>query len=233
MAEMLTLLLLHPDAEYTLSEVAGKLGLPLTTVQREANRFSDAGLIRERHVGRSRLASANPASRYTRQLTELVSLALGPMFVIGEEFQALNAIAVAIYGSWAARYEGTAGHAPNDVDVLVIGDAPRRGMYEAAEQAEQRLGLPVNPVVCSLHRWFAAADPLIQQIRTAPLVWVIGEEPREGEGWCAGARRGHGGAPARRWAHRAGARSAGRRGILARPGAARPRSGTGPHGCGT
>jgi len=178
---MLTLLLLHPDAEYTLSEVADKLSLPLTTVQREATRLSGSGLIRERRVGRSRLVSANPASRYTRPLTELVSLAFGPQFVIGEEFAALSATAVAIYGSWAARYEGITGPAPNDVDVIVIGEVPRRDMYEAAERAEQRLGLPVNPVVCPRWRWLAAADPLIQQVRSAPLVWVIGEEPREGD----------------------------------------------------
>jgi DNA-binding transcriptional ArsR family regulator len=182
LAEILTLLLLHPDAEYSLSEVAGKLSLPLTTVQREATRLSGSGLIRERRVGRSRLVSSNPASRYTRPLTELVSLAFGPQFVVDEEFTALNAIAVAIYGSWAARYEGTTGPAPNDVDVLVIGDVRRRDMYEAAERAEQRLGLPVNPVLCSQQRWLAAADPLIQQVRTAPRVWVIGEEPHEGDG---------------------------------------------------
>ena len=99
-------------------------------MQREATRLSGSGLIRERRVGRSRLISANPASRYTRPLTELVSLAFGPQFVIGEEFRALGATAVAIYGSWAARYEGSTGHAPNDVDVLVIGDVPRRDMYE-------------------------------------------------------------------------------------------------------
>jgi DNA-binding transcriptional ArsR family regulator len=181
LAEMLTLLLLHPDAEYTLSEVADKLNLPLTTVQREATRLSGSGLIRERRVGRSRLVSANPASRYTRPLTELVSLAFGPQFVIGEEFAALSATAVAIYGSWAARYEGITGPAPNDVDVIVIGEVLRRDMYEAAERAEQRLGLPVNPVVCPPSRWLAAADPLIQQVRSAPLVWIIGEEPREGD----------------------------------------------------
>jgi hypothetical protein len=178
---MLTLLLLHPDTEYTLSEVAGKLGLPLTTVQREATRLSGSGMIRERRVGRSRLISANPGSRYTQPLTELVSLAFGPQFVIAEEFQALDAAAVAIYGSWAARYDGTIGHAPNDVDVLVIGDVQRRDMYEAAERAEQRLGLPVNPVLCSRQRWLAAADPLIQQVRSAPLVWVIGAEPQDGD----------------------------------------------------
>lgn len=181
LAEILTLLLLHPDTEYTLSEIAVKLGLPLTNVQREVTRLSDTELIRDRRVGRSRLVSADPASRYTRPLTELVSLAFGPQFVIAEEFAALNAIAVAIYGSWAARHDGITGHMPNDVDVLVIGDVPRRDMYEAAERAEQRLGLPVNPVLCSQSRWFAASDALIQQVRTAPLVWVSGEEPLEGE----------------------------------------------------
>jgi AraC-like DNA-binding protein len=179
LAEILTLILLHPDMEYTLSEIAAKLGLPLTTVQREVTRLSSSQLIRDRRVGRSRLVSANPASRYARPLAELVTLAFGPQFVVGEEFRSLDAVAVAIYGSWAARHAGIAGHAPNDVDVLVIGDAPRRDMYEAAERAEQRLGLPVNPLLCSESRWFATSDPLIQQIRMAPLVWVIGEEPQE------------------------------------------------------
>ena len=33
------MILLHPDAEYTLSELASALGLPLTTVQREVTRL--------------------------------------------------------------------------------------------------------------------------------------------------------------------------------------------------
>lgn len=176
------MILLHPDVEYTLSELAATLDLPLTTVQREVTRLSSAQLIRERRVGRSRLVSADLSSRYARPLAELVTLAFGPHFVIGEEFRSLDAVAVAIYGSWAARYEGVAGHSPNDVDVLVIGEVARRDIYEAAERAEQRLGLPVNPVLCSVARWFSVADPLIQQIRTAPLVWVVGEEPREEAG---------------------------------------------------
>ena len=181
LAEILTVLLLHPDVEYTLSELAATLGLPLTTVQREVTRLSNAQLVQDRRVGRSRLVSADLSSRYARPLTELVTLAFGPHFVIGEEFSSLGALAVAIYGSWAARYEGVEGHPPHDVDVLVIGEVPRRDIYEAAERAEQRLGMPVNPVLCSLARWLAAADPLIRQIRAAPLVWVAGEEPREGD----------------------------------------------------
>jgi DNA-binding transcriptional ArsR family regulator len=177
LAEMLALLLLHPDVEYSLTEIASKLDLPLTTVQREITRLSRANLIRERRVGRSRLVSADPASRYARPLAELIILAFGPQQVVGEEFRSLDAIAVAIYGSWAARYEGVAGRAPHDIDVLVIGEVPRQDLYEAAERAEQRLELPVNPVLCSLARWLAASDPLIQQIRSVPLVWAIGDEP--------------------------------------------------------
>ncbi|MGH3205224.1 MAG: winged helix-turn-helix domain-containing protein, partial [Streptosporangiaceae bacterium] len=85
LAEILTLLLLHPDAEYSLSELAATLGLPLTTVQREVARLAGAGLIRERRVGRARLVSADPAGRYTRPLAELLTLAFGPHLVIGEE----------------------------------------------------------------------------------------------------------------------------------------------------
>jgi DNA-binding transcriptional ArsR family regulator len=179
LADTLTLLLLHPDTEYTLTDIAATLSLPLTTVQREAARLAGAGLIRERRVGRARLVAADPAGRYTRPLTELLTLAFGPHVVIAEEFGSLDAIAVAIYGSWAARYEGIPGHPPHDIDVLVIGELARRDLYEAAERAEQRLGLQVNPVLCSRSRWTAAADPLIQQIRSAPLVWVAGEPPHE------------------------------------------------------
>ena len=71
LAEILTVLLLHPDVEYTLSELAATIGLPLTTVQREVTRLSNAQLIQERRVGRSRLVSADLSSRCARPLTEL------------------------------------------------------------------------------------------------------------------------------------------------------------------
>lgn len=171
-AELLTVLLLHPGTEYTMSELSRKLSLSLTTTQREINHLSEAGLIAERRVGRTRVISANPNSRYTRPLTELLTLAFGPHVVISEEFSSIPADGIAIYGSWAARYHGVTGPPPADVDVLVVGEPSRPDVYDAAEQAEQRIGFPVNVTLCSPMRWAAAADALIQQIRSAPLVWV-------------------------------------------------------------
>jgi DNA-binding transcriptional ArsR family regulator len=173
-AELLTALLLHPGIEYSITDLSRQLGIPLTTAQREVNRLSEAGLITERRVGRTRVVSANPASRYTRPLTDLLTLAFGPHVVIKEEFAGIPAVGVAIYGSWAARYHGIAGPPPADVDVLVVGEPSRAVVYDAAEQAEQRVGFPVNVTLCSPARWAAASDALIQQIRSAPLVWVLG-----------------------------------------------------------
>jgi DNA-binding transcriptional ArsR family regulator len=178
-AELLTLLLLHPETEYSITELSVKLRAPLTTVQREVNRLSQAGLITERRVGRTRVVSANRAGRYTRPLTELLTLAFGPHVVIREEFADIPAIGVAIYGSWAARYHGVAGPPPADIDVLVVGEPSRADIYDAAEQAEQRIGFPVNVTLSSPARWAAASDALIQQIRSSPVVWVIGP-PEDG-----------------------------------------------------
>lgn len=169
------MLLLHPDREYTLTELSQRLNMPLSTLQGEAKRMIDAGLIRDRRVGKARLLRAASASRYAKPLTELVTLAFGPQLVVEEEeFGSLEGLdAVVIYGSWAARYHGEAGPRPNDLDVLVIGQPDRTRLYEAADRAERRLDLPVNPAVRSRRRWQEAGDALVRQVQSSPVVWVL------------------------------------------------------------
>src|SRR5665811_2064615 len=50
-AALLAWLLLHPEHEYTLTELATKLDVPLTTLQREAQRLVGAGLLQDRTLG--------------------------------------------------------------------------------------------------------------------------------------------------------------------------------------
>ena len=63
---------------------------------------------------------------------------------------------VLIFGSWAARCHQQPGPPPHDLDVLVVG--------EPARDAEQRLGLPVNPVIRTTAACVAAfpADACLQ-----------------------------------------------------------------------
>ncbi len=173
-ADLLTWLLLHPDREYTVTELAKRLDVPLTTLHREAQRLVDADLIRGRTVGRSRLLRANPAHRAAASLTRLLEVTFGPHTVIEDEFDNVPDVAsVLIYGSWAARYHGARGAPPADLDVLVVGSPERADVYDAADRAQDRLGMQVNPLIRTPQQWVEATDPLIRQIQSSPTVIVI------------------------------------------------------------
>lgn len=171
--ELLAALLLHPTREYTLSDLATRLGAPLSTLHNEVKRLREAGLIEDRREGRNRLVRSSPDHPATPALTSLIELTFGPRLVVAEEFSPLEADLVVIFGSWAQRYQGEPGPPPGDIDVLVVGDVGRVAVYEAADRAQARLGLEVNPVLFSHERWSDPDDLLAGQIRSMPFVTVI------------------------------------------------------------
>jgi DNA-binding transcriptional ArsR family regulator len=182
-ADLLTMLLLHPTQEFTISDLARRLSVPQSTVSGEVRRLADAGILADRAVGRARLVRANASSRLVGPLTELLTLTYGPHVVIADEFAALEgALEVVIFGSWAARYYGERGLPPNDVDVLVVGTPNRVAMYAAAERAESRLSRPVNPVTCPPEQWARPAEPFIREIKSRPYVTILDDASDTGGG---------------------------------------------------
>jgi len=167
-AELLTWLLLHPEEEFSMSDLAERLRVPLSTLHREVTRLEAAGLIVSRALGRNRMLRANTAHRACHPLTQLLEMSFGPRVVIAEEFAINGAQQVIIFGSWAARYAGETGQPPNDIDVLVVGKADRADVYDAADRAQARLGLEVNPVVRSVAQWANGGDRLVDQIKASP-----------------------------------------------------------------
>ena len=69
--DLLALMLLHPEQEWSISELARRVEAPLTTVQSEISRLASAGLLTTRRLGRSRLVRANPANPSVAPLTQL------------------------------------------------------------------------------------------------------------------------------------------------------------------
>jgi DNA-binding transcriptional ArsR family regulator len=173
-ADILAALLLNPEHEYSLTDLARRFDAPLSTVHGEVKRLTDAGLLRRRELGRSAMIRANTSNRLVEPLTDLLFLSWGPLQVIAEEFAGLDgAERVLIFGSWAARYLQRQGPPPHDLDVLVVGHPARGDVYDAADRAQQRLGMPVNPVIRPAQEWREAADPLVQQIQSGPFVIVL------------------------------------------------------------
>jgi hypothetical protein len=173
-AELLTWLYLHPAAEFSMTELATRFGMSLSTTQREVQRLVVAGLLHDRSIGRSRMLRAATGHPAAESLARLLTVSFGPPAVIGQTFERVDRIdSVLIYGSWAARYLGQPGPPPNDVDVLVVGSAARADVYAAADVAQDTLGLPVNPTIRSRAQWQDASDALVQQIQASPVVTVI------------------------------------------------------------
>jgi predicted nucleotidyltransferase len=182
-ADILAALLLHPDQERSLTDLATRLSAPLSTVHGEVQRLADAGLLMRREAGRSVMVRADPANRLTAPLTELLLLSWGASQVVAEEFTDLQgAEQVLIFGSWAARYHQHPGKPPHDLDVLVVGRPRREDVYDAADRVQQRLGLPVNPVVRTPETWLKEDDPLVRQIRSASFVEVLVPDDTDSSG---------------------------------------------------
>ncbi|CDO91641.1 hypothetical protein BN1232_06360 [Mycobacterium lentiflavum] len=99
-------------------------------------------------------------------------LSFGPHEIIADEFADLpGAEQVIIFGSWAARYAGQPGPPPDDIDVLVIGDASRQQVFDAADRAERRLGRPVNPEQTKPARWEDPRDSsLLIEVEQRPFL---------------------------------------------------------------
>jgi predicted nucleotidyltransferase len=178
-AEVLTLAMLNPGREWSLTDLASRVGASVSSVQREVNRAEQAGVVNSRRLGNVRLVKAAD-SPLSASLTELLLRSFGPRQVLAEELQDVAGIDGAyLFGSWAARYEGEAGRAPADLDVLVIGAPDRDELDDAAQRAEGRLAREVNVTIRSPAWWRDGTDGFHADVTRRPLVSVFGAKEAE------------------------------------------------------
>jgi DNA-binding transcriptional ArsR family regulator len=169
--ELLALLYLHPEVEYSLTEAARQLGVSVKAVHHEASRLVLAGLVKDARRGNVRLLRAETNTPLYRPLSDLLSLTYGPEPVLSELIGRLSGIDAAyIYGSWAARYQGEQGPPPNDVDVMIVGDVDANEIFRISEQAEARLLRPVNIQRVRPAVWRDRSSRFAEAVRSGPLV---------------------------------------------------------------
>jgi hypothetical protein len=174
---MLARILVDPQREYNLSELVAWTGSSMPTIQREVDRAERAGIVVTRKVGPARLVRANVEHPLHQSVQQLVLGTYGPPAVIAREFADLHdAEAVILFGSWAARYLGEPGRAPNDIDVLVIGSPDRDRVDDAAERAERQIGLPVQATIRSRSQWLSGSEAFIAEVKSRPFVVVLTAE---------------------------------------------------------
>jgi len=76
--EVLARLLGDPELEVSLTDLAGLVEAPVSSVYREIERAETAGLVTSRRIGNTRLVRANTDSPYYEGLADVLVKAVGP-----------------------------------------------------------------------------------------------------------------------------------------------------------
>ena len=66
--------------------------------------------------------------------------------------------------------------APHDIDLMVLGAPDVDAVYEACTRVESAVRRPVNPTILTPEE-FAASSGFLDNVRSGPVVAVIGELP--------------------------------------------------------
>ena len=175
-ARLLSTILLG-DEELSLTALAQRAELAYPTAHREVARLLEAGILDERHAGRTRLIRAADESPLVPPLREILMIATGPVVLLAREFSTIERIESAfLYGSVAARLRNVAGRAPQDIDVMVIGDPDVDAIDEACERVERAVRRPVNPTILTRAE-FDRSSGFLDNVRTHPVVPIVGDVP--------------------------------------------------------
>jgi predicted nucleotidyltransferase len=168
-------LMLRPDEELHVRELARLTGVSPGTLHRELRALSELGLLVRRETGRQVFYSADRTSpvfeelagilRKTAGLADVIRSALGPI---------VDRVQLAfVYGSMAA---GEA-KAHSDIDVMVLGDATFADVARALHPAQASVGREINPTVMTpseFARRRHTRDGFVLTLMRQPKIWLIG-----------------------------------------------------------
>ena len=146
-SKILVTLLLQPEKRWFLTELAQHLGTQPSSLQRELEALSKAGLLEQTKDGRRVYFQADVRSPVFPELKGLLEKTAGLIPILREEVAAFGErIQLAfLYGSTARSEESS----ESDVDLMIVGDVGLSDLVPSLRRAELRFGRPVNPMVYS------------------------------------------------------------------------------------
>ena len=176
-AAVLATLLLHPNREWYFRDLAKKLGLRPSSLTRELQNLTDAGILRRRQDGNRVYYQADPACPVLPELSGLMLKTAGLVDVLREALRPLqDKIAMAfVYGSIAKGEE----LAESDIDLMVIGNTSRFALTKPLREAEKRLARTVNPTVYRVAEFaqkVVSDDHFVRAVLDRPRLFVVGDE---------------------------------------------------------
>ena len=145
---ILAAVLVRPDKTWYASELARRMGVTPSSLQRELRDLTRAGILKSHRQGHMTYYQANRESPLFEDLRGLLLKTAGLVDVLADALKPVAAkiMWAFVYGSIARSQEDSA----SDVDLMIVGAVGLADLAPALRRAERSLRRPVNPVVYSI-----------------------------------------------------------------------------------
>ena len=170
---VLSLLLLNPDTDYHVRELARLTDTAAGTLHKELSRLAGAGLLRRKAQGNQVRYQANRECPVFAELAGLFRKTTGLVGVLEQALSTLNPQLALVFGSIARGEE----HAGSDVDLLLIGDVGFADVVKALHPAQSILQREINPVIYNpdeFARRIQSGDAFAHEILEKPKLFIVG-----------------------------------------------------------
>jgi len=169
--------LVQPEKAWYVSELARRMRVPSSSLQRELQELTEAGILKSHRQGRMVYYQANTDSPLFPDLRGLMLKTAGLVDVLRDALKPVAArINVAlVYGSMASGQE----RSESDIDLMVIGNVSPADLALPLRRAREQLGRDINPtvyLVAEFNRKRAAKDHFLSHVLTGPRLIVLGSE---------------------------------------------------------
>lgn len=172
---ILAALLVQPDKTWYVSELARRMGVPSSSLQRELQGLTTAGILKTHRQGRMVYFQANAHSPIFPDLRGLLLKTAGLVDVLAGVLKPLRAkMRIAfVYGSMASGSE----QSDSDVDLMLVGTLTPAELALPLRRARDLLGRAINPTVytqAEFRRKQSAKDHFLTRVLDKPKLFVIG-----------------------------------------------------------
>lgn len=174
--------LVRPDRAWYVSELARRMKVPPSSLQRELRDLTDAGILKTHRQGRMAFYQANTQSPLFPELRGLLLKTAGLVDVLADALKPLaKKIDFAfIYGSVASATEKS----DSDIDLMVVGTLTPMELSWPLRKARDLLGREINPTVYSaaeFEKKRQSKDHFLTHVLDKPKLFVLGNSDDLGE----------------------------------------------------
>jgi DNA-binding transcriptional ArsR family regulator len=169
--------LLQPEKAWYASELARRMGVPSSSLQRELRDLEQAGVLKLSRHGRMAYYQANTDSPVYAELRGLMLKTAG---LVDALVDALGPIArelrvVFVYGSVAGGHE----ESRSDIDLMVVGNVSPVDLAVPLRKARELLGREIIPSVYTPAEFAekkAGKDHFLTRVLDKPKLFVLGDK---------------------------------------------------------